>query len=54
MLTKKEILLIRAALQFWSEEMDLEDSNLLTIYAGDPQQIRNGSRKRFNGCEANS
>lgn len=36
MLTRQEIMLIRAALQFWCEEMDLEDSNLLTIYAGDP------------------
>ena len=36
MLSRQEIMLIRAALQFWCEEMDLEDSNLLTIYAGDP------------------
>lgn len=36
MLQRQEILLIRAALQFWSEEMHPEDSNLLAIYAGDP------------------
>ncbi|GEM_PF-2106114 len=36
MLTRQEIMLIRAALQFWCEEMDLEDSDLFTIYAGDP------------------
>jgi len=36
MLSRQEIMLIRAALQFWCEEMDLEDVNLLAIYAGDP------------------
>ncbi|MAC54311.1 MAG: hypothetical protein CME31_17365 [Gimesia sp.] len=36
MLQRQEIMLIRAALQFWYEEMDLEDVNLLGIYAGDP------------------
>ncbi len=36
MLQRQEIMLIRAALQFWYEEMDLEDANLLAIYASDP------------------
>ena len=36
MLTRQEIMLIRAALQFWVEEMDLEDSGMLAIYAGGP------------------
>ncbi len=38
MLSRQEIMLIRAALQFWCEEMDLEDVNLLGIYAGDPSE----------------
>tara|TARA_R110002111_G_scaffold260867_1_gene332924 strand:+ start:39401 stop:39715 length:315 start_codon:yes stop_codon:yes gene_type:complete len=36
MLTRQEIMLIRAALQFWVEEMDLEDSEMFAIYAGGP------------------
>jgi hypothetical protein len=36
MLHRQEILLIRAALQFWYEEMDLEDSGMLAIYSGGP------------------
>ena len=36
MLQRQEVMLIRAALQFWYEEMDLEDSKMLAIYAGDP------------------
>lgn len=36
MLQKQEILLIRAALQFWYEEMDLEDAEIFAIYAGSP------------------
>ena len=37
MLSRQEIMLIRAALQFWCEEMDLEDAKLFEIYAGGPQ-----------------
>ena len=37
MLSRKEIMLIRAALQFWCEEMDLEDANLFEVYASSPQ-----------------
>ncbi|QDV20624.1 hypothetical protein Pan153_53000 [Gimesia panareensis] len=37
MLSKQEIMLIRAALQFWCEEMDLEDAKLFEIYAGGSQ-----------------
>lgn len=36
MLSRKEIMLIRAALQFWYEEMDLEDAKMFEIYAGAP------------------
>tara|TARA_R110002111_G_scaffold248775_2_gene312589 strand:- start:540 stop:854 length:315 start_codon:yes stop_codon:yes gene_type:complete len=36
MLQRQEVMLIRAALQFWYEEMDLEDSKMLAIYAGSP------------------
>ncbi len=36
MLQSHEIMLIRAALQFWYEEMDLEDAGLFAIYAGSP------------------
>ncbi|MFH1301244.1 MAG: hypothetical protein ABIK07_09295 [Planctomycetota bacterium] len=36
MLQRQEVMLIRAALQFWYEEMDLEDTKMLAIYAGDP------------------
>lgn len=36
MLQKQEIMLIRAALQFWCEEMDLEDAKMFEIYAGGP------------------
>ena len=37
MLQKQEIMLIRAALQFWCEEMDLEDAKMFEVYAGGPQ-----------------
>lgn len=36
MLTRKDLLLIIAALQFWAEEMDPGDTQLLKLYAGDP------------------
>ncbi|MFH1301388.1 MAG: hypothetical protein ABIK07_10030 [Planctomycetota bacterium] len=36
MLQRKEIMLIRAALQFWCEEMDLEDAKMFEVYAGGP------------------
>lgn len=36
MLQRQEIMLIRAALQFWYEEMDLEDAKMFEIYAGAP------------------
>ncbi|WP_278471784.1 hypothetical protein [Gimesia maris] len=39
MLQKQEIMLIRAALQFWYEEMDLEDPEILTNYSGGPRII---------------
>ena len=35
MLTRQDILLINAALQFWAEEMDPEDTQMLKLYAGD-------------------
>ncbi|WP_417379056.1 hypothetical protein [Gimesia sp.] len=34
MLQRQDIMLIRAALQFWYEEMDLEDVKIFEIYAG--------------------
>ena len=34
---RQEIMLIRAALQFWYEEMDLEDADLFAIYSGGPR-----------------
>ncbi|WP_197992874.1 hypothetical protein [Gimesia aquarii] len=34
MLTSQEIMLIRVTLQFWYEEMDLEDADLFAIYSG--------------------
>ena len=37
MLQRQEIMLIRAALQFWYEEMDLEDADLFAIYSGGPR-----------------
>lgn len=37
MLERKEIMLIRAALQFWYEEMDLEDPKMFAIYSGGPR-----------------
>ncbi|QDT30031.1 hypothetical protein Enr10x_53900 [Gimesia panareensis] len=37
MLSKQEIMLIRAALQFWYEEMDLDDADLFAIYSGGPR-----------------
>ena len=36
MLQRQEIMLIRAALQFWYEEMDLEDAEMFAIYSGGP------------------
>lgn len=36
MLTRQDILLINAALQFWAEEMEPEDTQMLKLYAGDP------------------
>lgn len=36
MLTRQDILLITATLQFWAEEMDPEDTQMLKLYAGDP------------------
>ena len=38
MLSRQEIMLIRAALQFWCEEMDLEDTKMFEIYAGGPSR----------------
>ena len=35
MLTRQDILLIIATLQFWAEEMDPEETHLLKIYSGD-------------------
>tara|TARA_R110002049_G_scaffold20081_1_gene74283 strand:+ start:1607 stop:1921 length:315 start_codon:yes stop_codon:yes gene_type:complete len=37
MLQKQDIMLIRAALQFWYEEMDLEDPEMLAIYSDRPR-----------------
>ncbi|WP_339687970.1 hypothetical protein [Gimesia maris] len=37
MLSKQEIMLIRAALQFWCEEMDLVDAKMFEVYAGSTQ-----------------
>lgn len=37
MLQRQEIMLIRAALQFWYEEMDLDDADLFAIYSGGPR-----------------
>lgn len=34
MLQKQDITLIRAALQYWSEEMDLDDPKMVEIYSG--------------------
>ncbi|WP_417381908.1 hypothetical protein [Gimesia sp.] len=34
MLQRQEIMLIRAALQYWYEEMDLEDAEMFAIYSG--------------------
>ncbi|WP_339683127.1 hypothetical protein [Gimesia maris] len=36
MLQRQEIMLIRAALQFWYKEMDLENADLFAIYSGGP------------------
>ena len=41
MLQRQEIMLIRAALQFWYEEMDLEDAKMFAIYAGVPKIVPN-------------
>ncbi|QDU53123.1 hypothetical protein [Gimesia panareensis] len=37
MLQRQEIMLIRAALQFWYEEMDLDDAEIFAIYSGGPR-----------------
>ena len=37
MLQRQVIMLIRAALQFWYEEMDLEDTDMFAIYSGGPR-----------------
>ncbi|QDU02416.1 hypothetical protein V6x_21190 [Gimesia chilikensis] len=37
MLQRQEIMLIRAALQFWYEEMDLDDADMFAIYSGGPR-----------------
>ncbi|QDV52151.1 hypothetical protein [Gimesia fumaroli] len=34
MLQQQHLILISAALQYWTEEMDLEDSKIFEIYAG--------------------
>jgi len=36
MIQKQDLMLIRAALQFWCEEMDLEDAKMFEIYSGGP------------------
>tara|TARA_R110002096_G_scaffold367797_2_gene561026 strand:- start:104 stop:424 length:321 start_codon:yes stop_codon:yes gene_type:complete len=36
MLIREDLLLIIAALQFWADEMDPGDTQLLKLYAGDP------------------
>ncbi|MEQ8637439.1 hypothetical protein [Gimesia maris] len=36
MLTRQNILLIIAALQFWADEMDPNESQWLKVYSGDP------------------
>ena len=36
MLTRKDLLLIIAALQFWADEMAPGDTQMLKLYAGDP------------------
>ena len=36
MLQRQEIMLIRAALQFWYEEMDLDDAGMFAVYSGGP------------------
>ncbi len=41
MLQRQEIMLIRAALQFWYEEMDLDDAKMFAIYAGVPKIVPN-------------
>lgn len=37
MLQRQEIMLISAALQFWYEEMDLDDADMFAIYSGGPR-----------------
>ncbi len=39
MLHRQEIMLIRAALQFWYEEMDLGDPEMLAIYSAGPRMF---------------
>ena len=65
MLQRKEIMLVRAALQFWCEEMDLEDAKMFEVYAGGPpikpaweqkdiQRLRQqlqGARLRYAVCQ---
>lgn len=68
MLQRQEIMLIRAALQFWYEEMDLEDADLFAIYSGSPrikpnwrgediQRLRRQlieARLRYAVCQSNA
>ena len=37
MIQKQDFMLIRAALQFWYEEMDLKDADVFAIYSGGPR-----------------
>ena len=37
MIQKQDFMLIRGALQFWYEEMDLKDADVFTIYSGGPR-----------------
>lgn len=37
MIQKQDSMLIRAALQFWYEEMDLKDADVFAIYSGGPR-----------------
>ncbi|MEQ8854787.1 hypothetical protein [Gimesia sp.] len=68
MLQRQEIMLIRAALQFWYEEMDLEDADMFAIYSGGPrikppwrrediQRLRQqliAARLRFAVCQSDA
>ncbi len=68
MLQRQEIMLIRAALQFWYEEMDLDDAGMFAIYSGGPrikppwkgediQRLRqqlNKARLRYAVCQSDA